>query len=517
MTYRRQVLAVLAGFLLAAAWASESSAHPASHASRHGVVIDSTNYQSVVQLLTNTQVFVVARVESVGIDQSAPASQPASVVALKVKDVVRGHVGKQILVWQPRRASSQVRQLVQTPLQRDRTYLLCLARVPETGLFFVVGGNAGEFAYNEKTQRFSTLDPSATWEDSNFTLSLAKTGAGLYPAGGPPQPSWLTNPSGPPGSTTVSWSTMVNDLGLSPTDVACISKSECVFAGDVSPPSPGQEVPAVAVSTGPFSPHVSVVGTTTSFPPSSNYSWSFVACPGPGLCVLSTVDGIFVTTDPTTARWTLEVAPTPDKPFGQVSCPSVSFCAVATGSGVLVSGSPMGGSSAWHYIGLGLLGLEAISCPSADLCIAGGSGDATVGGWIETSTDPFAPATWHGGPTKHPPFAQHSGQYSVSGISCPTTGFCVADVVAGAPLVSTNPAGGVRTWNVATNGADNPGFATCTTAGQCSVSGVGSFRAGIGARGPGVVGYPVPGVSCVSTSFCITTIGGQLAVGKATG
>ena len=83
MTHQRQMLAVLAGFLLAAAWASGSSAHPASHVAQHPVVIDSTDYQSQQQLLANTQVMVVAMVESVGIDRSAPASQPAVLVTLQ--------------------------------------------------------------------------------------------------------------------------------------------------------------------------------------------------------------------------------------------------------------------------------------------------------------------------------------------------------------------------------------------------------------------------------------------------
>jgi hypothetical protein len=518
MTYGRQALAVLAGLLIASTlWASGASAHPAGHTARHGVTIDSTDYQSVQQLLANTKVFVMARVESVGIDHSAPASQPTSVVTLRVKDVVRGHPGKQIVVWQPRGASSHLGLVVQTPLRRGKTYLLCLAPEPGTKSFFVVGGDAGEFAYNSKTQTFTTLDPSAPWEQSDFALSLAKIGAGIYPAGGEGQPSWLTNPGGPPGTPTVSWSTMVNDLGLNPTDVSCLSEDLCLFAGDVSPPDPGEEIPAVAVSIGPFTPHGSVVGTTTTFPPSSDTTLSFVACPGPTLCVLSSVDGIYVTTDPTASQWVREVAPSAQYSFGQVSCPTVSFCAVATGSGVLVSGSPPGGSSAWSYIRLGVLGLGSISCPSAALCVAGGSGDVEIGGWIETSTDPLAPASWHGGRTNSPPFAQHSGQYSVSGISCPTTVFCVAAVVAGAPLVSTDPAGGVGTWKAAANETNNPGFASCTTHGQCSVSGVGSFRASGGAPGPGIVGFPLPGVSCVSTSLCVTATDGQLAVGNVVG
>jgi hypothetical protein len=63
----------------------------------------------------------------------------------------------------------------------------------------------------------------------------------------------------------------------------------------------------------------------------------------------------------------------------------------------------------------------------------------------------------------------------------------------------------------------NPGFAACTAAGQCSVTGVGSFVAQSGAPGPGVVGYPLPGVSCVSIAFCVTVTDQQLALGTGPG
>jgi hypothetical protein len=312
---------------------------------------------------------------------------------------------------------------------------------------------------------------------------------------------------------------MGNEMGLNPTDVSCPSENLCLCAGDISPPSPGEEVPAVAVSTGPFTPHGGVIGTTTTFPLTTNpsTSWSYVACPGPTLCVLSSADGVYATTDPTTAHWTLEVPPSPGYFFGQVSCPTVTFCAVATGAGVLVSGSPPSGASAWIHIRLSAPGLNSVSCPSPRLCVAGGNSDTTVGGFIESSNDPLVPGSWSGGPTKHPSFAQHSGQYAVSGISCPTTAFCIAAVVAGAPLVSTDPAGGVGTWNEAANETNSLGFAACTVSGQCAVSGVGAFRASGGAPGPGIVGFPLPGVSCVSTSFCVTVTDDQLAVGKGAG
>jgi hypothetical protein len=513
MSHCRPGLAALAGLLLVAAWASASSAHPPTEAAQHRVIIDSTNYQSEQQLLAKTQVMVVAKVESVTTDRSA--SQPASLVALKVHDLIRGHTGKKLVVAQPRAAPIQAGQVVQLPLRRGQTYLLLLARVPGVEDFFLVGGTAGEFAYNSSTHRFTKLDTSAQWEDSDFPLSLAKAGAVAMPES--TQPSWL-NPGGAVGPQAVSWSSMANYLGMSLTDVSCPSTNLCLFAGEDSAPNPGVVVPAVAVSIGPFIPQANVVGTTTTFAPSSNSTaWSFVACAGAALCVLSSADGVYVTTDPTAAHWTLEVPPSPGYDFGQVSCPTVSFCAVATGAGVLVSESPSSGSLAWKYIRIGTVG-QAISCPSPQLCVAGGYGNVTVGGWIETSGNPLVPASWHGGPTPHPSFAQHSGQYGVTGISCPTTAFCVAAVVAGEPLVSTNPAGGVGTWSEATNGSmGNPGFAACTTAGECSVSGVGSFAAKSEAAGPGITGYPLPGVSCVSTAFCVAVTGEQLAVAARTG
>lgn len=511
MNHRRQVIAVLGGFLLAVAWGSVASAQPASRRPPPHLVFDSTTYTSEQALVSSTQVMVVAKVQWVGVDHAMPASHPVSLVSVRVTNALRGRPGKHLVVVQPRGSGSQGGAGSQVPLKAGRTYLLLLNREPAGGTFFLVGGTAGEFSYNATTKRFSKVDASAAWENSDFTLSLAKAGAQVFSQ--PAQPSWLTNPVGSPGLPALAWSSMANGLGMSSEDVSCASENLCVFAGEVTPPQPGQQIPAVAVTTGPFTPHSSVVGTTTTFPPSSSASYSYVACAGPALCVLSSVDGVYVTTDPTAAHWTLEVAPSPAYNFGQVSCPTVSFCAVATGSGVLVSASPSSGSSAWAYIEVGPLG-QAISCPSPKLCVAGGYGDATIGGWIGTSTNPLVAASWHGGPTPHPQFAQHSGQYGVTGISCPTTSFCVAAVSAGEPLISTDPAGGVGTWTMAANGlAGDPGFATCSPAGQCSVSGVGTFHASAGGSGSGIVGYPLPGVSCVSTSFCVTASPDLLAVG----
>ena len=408
MTHCRQALVVLAASLFIAPLVSTSPAGAASHPAHHGVVIDSTPYQSVQQLLGNTQIMVVARVESETRDRSA--FQPASLVTVHVHHVLRGSVGKHLVVVQPHASKPHAGKATQVALQSGRTYLLLLDRSPGESTFFLVGGTAGEFLYDGTTKRFTRQDTAASWENSDFPLSLAEAGASAMPQ--TTQPSWLA-PGGSAGPQAVSWSAMANDLGISPTDVACPSENLCLFAGDVAPTSPGMVIPAVAVSTGPFRPHANIVGTTTSFLPTSDYSQSSVACAGAGLCVFSSSDGVYVSTDPATGHWTLDVAPSPAYNFGQVSCPTASFCAVASGEGVLVSGSPSAGPTAWAYIRIGPLG-RAISCPSPQLCVAGGYGNETVGGWIATSTSPLAAVSWHGGPTPHPAFAQHSGQYGVT-------------------------------------------------------------------------------------------------------
>ena len=246
------------------------------------------------------------------------------------------------------------------------------------------------------------------------------------------------------------------------------------------------------MSTGPFTPQRGVVGKTTKFPVTSSYGYPYIGCAGPSLCLTSTPDGLYATTDPTAGRWSREVAPSSDIGFYQIACPTVSFCAVAAGSGVLVSRSPAVASS-WSLIQFGPYGVQAISCPTTALCVAGGFGTGTVGGWLETSTNPGDASAWHGHETNYPPSAEHSGQYAVSGISCPTTAFCVAATVVGPTLVSTDPVGGIGTWtSVGNDTMPSPGTASCTTGGACAVSGVGTFTTSASAAGPGIVGFPSP-------------------------
>ena len=343
-------------------------------------------------------------------------------------------------------------------------------------------------------------------------------GAAAYGAIPTPSAGPTTTTTTTPGSPNLSWVTLADNLSVNPTDVACPGVDLCVFAGSAERRPPVSSSRLWPSSTGPFTPQHGVVGKTTKFPVTSSYGYPSIGCAGPSLCLVSTPDGLYATTDPTAGHWSLQVAPSTDLGFYQVACPTVSFCVVAAGSGVLVSHSPSVPSS-WSLIQFGPYGIQAISCPTTALCVAGGYGTGTVGGWLETSTDPAVASAWHGHETTSPPSAQHSGQYSVSGISCPTTAFCAAATTAGPTLVSTDPAGGIGTWSSVGTGGEpsGPGTASCTAAGSCAVSGVGTFTTAASATGPGIVGFPLPGVSCVSVRFCFALSGNQLEVGTGSG
>jgi hypothetical protein len=513
MTRRTQALGILASFLCVSTWLIG----PAPAAAAHGVITTSTNYQSVSDLLDATDVMVQGTVLAVHSDGSAPSSQPASLVTIRVTHAFRGHPGKRIVVWQPRGNGVGGASLQQVSLRKDRSYLLLLTHPHDVGFYVLVGGKAGEFGFDKATHLFLRLDDEATWEPTEFGVSLVEEGAGAFGSVQTPSAASTTTTTSVQGVPNLSWSTLADNLNLSPTDVACPRANLCVFAGSAEARIAGQYVPAVAVSTGPFTTQHGVVGKTTKFPVTSSYGYPYIGCAGPSLCLASTPDGLYATTDPTSGRWNREVGPSSDIGFYQIACPTVSFCAVAAGSGVLVSRSPAVASS-WSLIQFGPFGVQAISCPTTALCVAGGFGTGTVGGWLETSTNPGDASAWHGHETTYPPSAQHSGQYGVSGISCPTTAFCVAATVAGPTLVSSDPAGGIGTWtSVGGDTMPSPGTASCTTGGACAVSGVGTFTTSASAAGPGIVGFPLPGVSCVSVNFCFALNDNQLEAGTGSG
>ncbi len=232
---------------------------------------------------------------------------------------------------------------------------------------------------------------------------------------------------------------MLNGLDLAPATMSCPSTTLCVFTGG-TPSTPGHFEQGISVSTGPFTPGGKIIGQLTAF--AGTNSESYVSCPSTTLCVLSTETSLYATVTPVTGPWTLELAAQPQGVLAGVSCASVTFCAVATHVGnVLIATDPLGGAGAWVSTDVtkGSADLFTISCPSPRFCVAGGS-YGEIGGWIATSTDPGGGSgAWSGGALTTPAFAQHSGEYAVTGLSCPTTAFCLAS--GGELLVSTDPGG----------------------------------------------------------------------------
>ena len=181
MTRRTQALGILASFLCVSTWLIG----PAP-AAAHGVITASTNYQSVSDLLDATDVMVQGIVVAVRSDGSAPSSQPASLVTIRVTRAFRGHPGKRIVVWQPRGNGVGGASLQQVSLRKDRSYLLLLTHAHDAGFYVLVGGKAGEFDFDKATHLFVRLDDEASWEPTDFGVSLAQEGAAAFGSGQTP-------------------------------------------------------------------------------------------------------------------------------------------------------------------------------------------------------------------------------------------------------------------------------------------------------------------------------------------
>jgi hypothetical protein len=91
--------------------------------------------------------------------------------------------------------------------------------------------------------------------------------------------------------------------------------------------------------------------------------------------------------------------------------------------------------------------MTSISCPSTNLCVAvDGAGN------VITSTDPTGgAAAWtvaRFDPSTTQNNTDNAGGVLVRGVSCPSTGLCVAVDAAGNALVSTGPTGGAAAWTI---------------------------------------------------------------------
>ena len=362
-------------------------------------------------------------------------------------------------------------------------------------------------------------DHSARTQDSaavkqTITTTTASSSTTTTPL---PTTTPVTAPSpGPPGAPTATWSNLIDGLNLDPAVVACPSVDMCVFTGGTPIPGTfGRYEQAVSVSTGPFSPGSTVTGRLTPLPTGTGHQ-VYVSCPSTTLCVLSTYGAIYASTSPLTGAWIQQVTIPTDDSFAGVSCPTMNFCAVVTrGGDVMVSDAPSDGPGAWTRSMVTRAGeLLSISCPTSQFCVAGGIVvPGGIDGWVEVSENPGGgAAAWTGGSPPAPPSAEGPGQFAAYA-TCVTSSFCTAS--SSPLLVSTDPAAGPSAWQqVSTNFAVSPAVTWCQPGGKCAVSGVGTYDTSD--AGTAVAGVPWPGVSCVTTSFCISvdaTSNDQIQVG----
>jgi hypothetical protein len=170
------------------------------------------------------------------------------------------------------------------------------------------------------------------------------------------------------------------------------------------------------------------------------------------------------------------------QPIDALSCPSIALCVgVDRAGGVLWSTTPATPRK-WSVASIdGHNEITGVSCPAVSLCVAvDAAGNvlttqnvaAGVAGWTVAKVDTSATQN----------NTDNAGSVLLRGVSCPSTGLCVAVDAAGNALVSTNPTGGVGAgWTITHIDAN-------TTLG-CTGTGLSCQP-------------PLVGISCASTTLC---------------
>jgi hypothetical protein len=197
--------------------------------------------------------------------------------------------------------------------------------------------------------------------------------------------------------------TNITEANIQPTAVSCPTAEFCAvatYAGDViTSPDPASAEPTWNTAHVDIDPSAKIFerfdGTAADLPIED------ISCPSTGLCVAIDADGnVLTSTEPAgpAAAWRRE-AIDPSHQFDAIACaPGSAFCAAVDMEGRLfVSTNAPGGASTWHSAKLaaGAVGLDytdmfwGISCPTTGYCMA-----YTSQSEIFSSTEPANPASW---------------------------------------------------------------------------------------------------------------------------
>lgn len=212
-----------------------------------------------------------------------------------------------------------------------------------------------------------------------------------------------------------------------------------------------------------------------------------------------------------------------------IDCPTVSLCVAVGGNNTVASTTrPTDGAAAWGLVHPGgsftpppgeevvtYAGgqIRGVSCPSSGLCVAAG-----IEGRILSSADPTGDVTaWNIVPLS----GEKEPRVHIFGVSCPLPSLCVAVAYGGKVVWSTNPLGERSAWNVTQlpQPFDLRGV-SCPTASFCAaVDNDGNVITSTEPTGgPSAwrsVGTPagassLNGISCPSLSLCVTGNAGQI-------
>lgn len=203
-----------------------------------------------------------------------------------------------------------------------------------------------------------------------------------------------------------------------------------------------------------------------------------------------------------------------------ISCPSTTLC-VATGTDntIVSSTEPTGPAGAWKVVFPGTGSFETgqgpnsffngneirgVSCPSTGLCVA-----VSLSGYVYTTSDPTGDAgAW--ATTDLSPSGPNVHMY---GVSCPTTGFCAVAAGEGKIVTSYDPTGGPGAWAVTQMPVGELRDISCSSVTFCVAvgddgtiaastapgGGPGAWQVGTAPAGAGEIG----GVACTRPSLCV--------------
>jgi hypothetical protein len=184
-------------------------------------------------------------------------------------------------------------------------------------------------------------------------------------------------------------------------------------------------------------------------------------------------------------QWGLESAPAlgGSAYLSSVSCTSATTCmavgelSVAPGRDVYLAEQRTSGGWALTTIptptGLALWGLTGVSCTSANACLAVGYGDSVGAGASQTPDALF----WNGTSWVDEPPLAPTPFTPLSGVSCPTAGFCMVVGSVFNPLSSHRFTGLAETWSngnwteISVPASDSLNSVSCTSSTACTAVG----------------------------------------------